>query len=148
MTTSGERRLNRLYMDFTNMIANTNIAKYYNIDDSRFSIKRINTHTFQFDSVYKKSIKMILKLKLPDDIIYYIKTFIIKKKESQFEMCYPIDYQFKGPIWKLLNTSENEVEYKKMVQILNYSYEMEWSPAIIFEKDILYMIQQLVKIIN
>ena len=141
--TSRERRLNSLYTDF---MKNSNIAEYYQIVDSTFLVERINFSTFHFHSTYEK--KVTLNMNLPDEIIEYIKTFIIKKKESRFEIIYPMDYPFKGPIWKLLETTENIKEYNKMIQIKNYSYEIEWSPAITFEKDILYMIENLVKIIN
>lgn len=135
---SRDRRINNLYNDF---IANAknDIAKYFQIEGYKFQIKRIDSSIFRFRF---KTIKR-LNIALPDDLIQHIKSFIIE--DVLLEITYPLAYPFSGPTWKILTNSN---KYNRLIQIHNRSYEMEWSPAITFEKDILYMVHDIVNFGN
>ena len=143
-------RLNNLYTEFVNTTKNVKIAEYFQIEDSEFSIERMDAKTFHFTSLYKSKINvnliliLNLYLELPKELVSHIKSFLIKKENVKFEIVYPSDYPFKPPIWKLLETKDDPSKYNKIIHIQNHSYEKEWSPAITFEKDILYIIQHLV----
>ena len=136
-------RLNRIYDNFTE-ITNNEIGNYFNIDnDYKFELIRLDQRTYHFISKYDK--KMKLNLDLPFELNEYIKTFVYKKSYIKYELFYPLDYPFKGPIWKLIETDDNNIKYTIIANLQNYLYQKCWSPSILMDKDILYMIEHLVK---
>lgn len=133
--TSRERRIHRIYNDFIEKTEG-NIAKYYQIPDYNFYFVQIEREIFQFQF----NLKIRYNLNLPNDINRYISSFLTK--EGIFEVTFPLDYPFKAPIWKLIYGKE----YTNLIHIHNHSYEMDWSPSIMIEQDILYLIQHIIEI--
>ena len=127
-----KQRLNNLYGKFQEIPC---INTYFQIEGYKFQIKRIDETTFHFNS---RAIHP-LKLKLPDDILFCIESYLTDKAE--IEIKYPSDYPFKCPKFSLLSGKE---KYTTDLSVLNYAYTRDWSPAITFEKDILYLIQYII----
>ena len=125
------RRLNNLYEQFQKI---PSIEKYFQIVGYKFHVKRIDEATFHFGST---TIVKKINLSLPDVIIDYIQSYLIDK--LFIEIKYPKDYPFKCPRFSLLSGVEN-----KGIDVLNYAYDRDWSPAITFEKDILNLIQHII----
>ena len=86
---------------------------------------------------------------MPQDINHYIKTYIKKRYDVKFELLFPTDYPFKPPQW-ILNAPINHKQISKQIDCIikthNNKYIHDWSPWIMIEKDILYMIERLLEI--
>jgi len=85
---------------------------------------------------------------LPSDISHIISEYLPEYISICVEITFPPDYPFKPPIYTLLSTKSNLVNfylsidryYDSIVEKHNLQYKREWSPAIDIEKDILYFI--------
>jgi ubiquitin-protein ligase len=126
------KRLNNLYHNFKQIPC---IQKHFQIDGYHFEIERIDNYTFYFISTKKYN----LKLEMPDEIIDYIQSYLIEK--AVIKINYPNDYPFKYPKFSLVSGIQ---KYEIGLCGLNFAYYRDWSPAIIFEKDILYLIQYII----
>jgi hypothetical protein len=124
-------RLNNLYEQFQKI---PSIEDYFQIKGYTFNVSRIDETTFHFNS---STIAPNLELKIPKELIDYIQSYLIEK--LSIEIKYPRNYPFKCPRFSLISGSDNSG-----LRVLNYAYDRDWSPAIIFEKDILNLIQHIV----
>jgi len=128
-----KRRLDNLYEQFQKI---QSIKEHFQIERYHFEVIRINDTTFQLNSTV---IIFPIKLDLPEDIVRCIESYL--KDTAKIEIKYPHDYPFKCPKFTLLEGNE---KYVNVLHVLNYSYDRDWSPAITFEKDILYLIQYII----
>jgi hypothetical protein len=127
-----KRRLDNLYEQFQNILS---IEKHFQIERYHFEVMRINDTTFHLNS----RLIISIELELPEDILRCIESYL--KDTAKIEINYPHDYPFKCPKFTLLDGNEKYINH---LHVLNYAYDRDWSPAITFEKDILYLIQYII----
>ena len=117
------RRLNNLYNEFKERVRNISISEYYQIENFRFNVIRINEKNFEFHFRCDKMINLELslnKINLPNEMIEYIKEFVYKKRKGVFTLTYPLDYPFHSPIWSNIsevNVSEVNVNEVKVNEV-------------------------------
>ena len=128
-----KRRLDNLYEQFQKI---SSIEKHFQIERYQFEVSRISDTTFQLTS---RVVISPIELELPQDILRYIESYLTDN--AKIEINYPRDYPFKCPKFTLLKGNE---KYVNNLHVLNYAYDRDWSPAITFEKDILYLIQYII----
>jgi hypothetical protein len=127
------KRLNNLYEEFQKI---PSIEEHFQVTGHTFSLERKDETTFQFNMTVNTP---VLELNIPDVLIEHIKSYLLDG--ALIEIKYPKDYPFKCPKFSLIRGIE---KYNKALCMLNYEYDMDWSPAITFEKDILYLIQYII----
>lgn len=127
------KRLNNLYEGFQKI---TSIEEHFQVPGHTFSLERKDETTFKF--IMSINIPA-LELNIPDVLIQHIQSYLLDG--ASIEIKYPKDYPFKCPKFSLISGIE---KYNKALCILNYEYDRDWSPAITFEKDILYLIQYII----
>jgi len=127
------RRLNNLYEEFQKI---PSIEEHFQVSSHTFRVERTDEKTFQLNV---SVIVPTLELNIPDVLIEHIQSYLIEN--ASIEIKYPNDYPFKCPKFSLIGGID---KYYKALCILNYQYDRDWSPAITFEKDILYLIQYIV----
>jgi len=128
-----KRRLNNLYEQFQQIVS---IENHFQIKGYHFEVVRLSDTTFQLNA---KIITPPLELELPEDILKCIESYLTDN--AKIEIKYPNDYPFKCPKFTL---AEGKEKYVNDLHVLNYAYDRDWSPAITFEKDILYLIQYII----
>ena len=128
-----KRRLNNLYEQFQKIPC---IEKHFQIEGYRFEVVKLSDDTFHLSS---RVIFTPITLDLPEDVLRCIESYLTDN--ALIEIKYPPDYPFKCPQFCLL---EGKPKYMNDLTILNYAYTRDWSPAITFEKDILYLIQYII----
>ena len=131
------KRLNNLYEEFQKI---PSIENHFQVSGHTFSVDRKDETTFQF--VMNLEIPA-LELNIPDVLVQHIQSYLLDG--ASIEIKYPKDYPFKCPKFYLIKGTE---KYDKALCILNYQYDRDWSPAITFEKDILYLIQYIISDIH
>lgn len=137
-----DRRLTLLFKSFNENLKGQSIHEYFNIDTTVFTLSRDDYLLFTFHCVHHEKYD-ISKLSVPDDIITHILLFLPQEIRIQYKIIYSTDYPFKPPLWN----SENEL-CSKITNMHNSENKYDWSPAMTIEKDILSMIEKLVKLIH
>lgn len=152
MSNSIERRIDRMLESFNVNLQGRPIEEYFNIDlKFRFKLKKNENKekSCLFSFKYEEQPFIYNICNLPQDINRYIKTYIKVKYVVHFELLFPNDYPFKPPEW-LIHTPINHIELHKQLNFIikthNYKYIQDWAPWIMIEKDVLFMIEHLVKI--
>jgi len=125
------RRLNNLYEEFQRI---PSIETHFQIKGYTFKVERKEEHLFEFTLT---TVQPSIEIDLPQELIHHIQSYLID--HSVIQIKYPNDYPFKCPHFSLVSGG-----YKKGLDILNYGYDRDWSPAITFEKDILNLIQYII----
>ena len=93
----------------------------------------------KFEEIY-------IKLEVPLEINCLILSYLYHYSYGEYQIIIPNDYPFKPPFWILIQS--NNIKYKKAEMYQNAQYRHSWEPSISFEKDILYMIESILKIEN
>ena len=141
------------YNTFLSHLNNSSIENYFGIINQpnktlNFTIKREENEvyfTISFVKYYNIDIK-----RLPKEINDIISTYASDSINIKLKILHYDDYPFKHPVWSLLdvfyniNLPINLIEYYNyIVKNHNDRYNMDWSPAICIEKDILEFIQKI-----
>ena len=152
MSSNSERRVVRMLEQFNTNLKGRSIEEYFNINSNiKFILKKNKDkeRSCLFSFKYEENPFIYSIFELPQDINRYIKTYIKKRYDVQFELLFPMDYPFKPPHW-VLNTTINNKKLDKQISIIlkihNYKYLLDWSPWLMIEKDILLMVESLIQI--
>jgi hypothetical protein len=133
-----ERRLTKLFTEFTENLHGQSIADYFQINHSKYDLKRIDEQTFEFKITYE--IFPRYALDLPIELSIKIVGYLYEHTEIYYHIRIPNDYPFRPPEW-IMQTITPPQLYNDALTVLNYRYFMDWSPAITIEKDVLNMIE-------
>ena len=105
--------------------------------------------TMNYDSLickFELSQEIYVKLELPFEVNCIVLSYLHEPSYAEFQIIVPNDYPFKPPYWLLMNADKkNHPKYKKAEIYQNVRYRNSWEPSISFEKDILYMIEAIIK---
>jgi len=134
-----ERRITRLFDEFKQNLKSQSIADYFQIDHSKYDLKRLDEHTFEF-RIRHEVIPRCYALELPIELSMKITGYLYERTQIHYQIRIPNDYPFKPPKWVMQTITPPQL-YKDALCVLNYRYEKDWSPAITMEKDILNMIE-------
>jgi hypothetical protein len=145
-----DRRITGLIKQFNEFIDGKTINEYFQLPKSApaYTLTRNDKMTCRFTSSYTKKYN-ISKIKLPDDILRLINTYIDIHVLIIFDVVYGTDYPFYAPKWEIHKINAPPNISKQVEQITfnhNRQYQISWSPSISIEKDILYIIERLMKI--
>ena len=150
MSSRPERRIIRMLEEFKINLNGQSIKNYFNIEQQiDFKLKKHKECGCLFSFKYGVDPFIYNISNLPQDINHYIKTFINKNYIISFDLKFPADYPFKPPQWELnspINNKQLNKEIDCIIKIHNYKYKYDWSPWIMIEKDVLFMIESLLKI--
>jgi hypothetical protein len=87
---------------------------------------------------------------LPKEINFLIAEYLPSFIELTFSINHIIDYPFKPPQWSLISSNDklsslknSKGYYEYIVEEHNNTITRSWSPAITFDKDILYFASKL-----
>ena len=145
-----DRRITGLIKVFNEYMNGKTINQYFQLPKSApaYTLTRNDKMTCRFTSCYRKRYN-ISKIKLPDDMLRLINTFVDIHVLIIFDIVYGTDYPFYAPKWEIHKIKAPPNISKQVEQIIfnhNRQYKISWSPSISIEKDILYMIERLMKI--
>lgn len=132
-----ERRISRLFDEFTRNLQGKSIAEYFQINHSKYDLTKVDDQTFAFKISYE--IIPQCALDLPIDLSIKIASYLYEHTTIDYQIQIPSDYPFKPPVW-IMQTITPPQLYTDALCVLNYRYYQDWSPAITIEKDILNMI--------
>jgi hypothetical protein len=150
MTLTLSRRFQRL----ESFVNDTNLKDYYGIVDTpersvNVDAVQKNTETI-FTISFKESIPMINIRCLPMDVICNIASYLNCYLTIKTKIVYPQDYPFSPPQWSLACVQHNIVSrlnlkeyYEYLVETHNNQYQVDWSPSIHVDKDILDFIRRI-----
>jgi ubiquitin-protein ligase len=133
-----ERRITRLFTEFKENLHGQSIADYFQINHSKYDLKRIDEQTFEFKVSYENIPRYALEL--PIELSIKIAGYLYEYTEIYYQIRMPNDYPFKPPKWVMQTITPPQL-YTKALCVLNYRYDKDWSPAITIEKDVLNMIE-------
>jgi hypothetical protein len=133
-----ERRITRLFDEFTHNLKDKSIAEYFQITHSKYNLKKIDNQTFEFKISYEVFPRCALEL--PIELSMKIIGYLYEHTVIYYHIQIPSDYPFKAPEWVMQSITPPQI-YDDAVHILNYRYKNSWSPAITVEKDVLNMIE-------
>ena len=150
MSSRPERRIIRMLEEFKVNLNGRTIKDYFDIEQNvDFKLKKHKERGCLFSFKYGGDPFIYNISNLPQDINRYIKTYINKNYTVRFDLNFPEDYPFKPPQWALHTPIMNKQLNKEIdciIKIHNYKYLHDWSPWIMIEKDVLFMIESLLKI--
>lgn len=132
------RRIARLFDEFNHNLKGKSIADYFQIDHSRYDLKKIEDQLFEFKVSYELFPKCALDL--PIELSMKIAGYLYEHIEVYYHIRIPNDYPFKPPEWTMQSIIAPKI-YNDAVHVLNHRYDNSWSPAITMEKDVLNMIE-------
>lgn len=133
-----ERRIGKLFTEFQENLDGQSIADYFQIDHSKYDLKRIDEQTFEFKVSYEVFPRYALDL--PIELSMKIVGYLYEHTEIEYQIRIPNDYPFKPPKWVMQTITPPQL-YTDALCVLNYRYDKDWSPAITIEKDVLNMIE-------
>jgi len=133
-----ERRINKLFTEFKENLHGKSIADHFQIDHSKYDLKRIDAQTFEFKVSYE--VFPSYALDLPIELSMKIVGYLYEHTEIEYQIRIPNDYPFKPPKWVMQTITPPQL-YQDALCVLNYRYDKDWSPAITIEKDVLNMIE-------
>ena len=139
--THRERRIVRNYQEFKNRLGNDNIAAYFQINHSSYSLSQLEPSVFKFIIQQETYPKFILD-DLPVELSIKIIGFLFVRTRVMYHIQYPIDYPFKPTKW-VMKTILPPKLYMDALYVLMHQYDDSWSPAINIETDILNMIYSI-----
>jgi len=139
---------NRFYNDFMTNLNNKSIHEYFNILYPIVEVKQNNCLNYELTIKHEVRYNPIKQIKLPEDILKYISSYIEFGFYIVIDIQYPRDIPFKEPKWtiiteKELNLKHNEF-WKTIVKQHNKDNSLDWSPAINLEKDVLCFISRII----
>ena len=150
------RILNKQYKTFTYDLQNKKIEDYFGISsrNRKLSIRvnkcNNNKQKYMVEINCIKPQSFVNIMGLPLDIARKIHTYIPEYIKITFCIYYPEHYPFTPPVWSLdkishrVNTQLNLTEYYKyIVDAHNGNYDIDWSPAIKLEADLIIFIQKI-----
>ena len=148
--TSTDRRITGLIKQFNEFLDCQTINKYFQLPSNSpiYKLTRDDILLCVFTSTYTKTYN-ISGIKLPDDILKLINTYVDQHVLIIFDIIYDTNYPFKAPKWKIQKMNASTKISKQVDQIAydhNRAYKIDWSPSISIEKDTLYMIERLSQI--
>jgi ubiquitin-protein ligase len=132
------RRITHLFDEFNQNLRGKSIADYFQIDHTKYELKRIDDQTFEFKLSYEVFPRYAVDL--PIELSMKIAGYLYEYTQIYYQIRIPNDYPFKPPLWVMQTITPPEL-YNDAVHVLNYRYDTSWSPAITMEKDILNMIE-------
>jgi hypothetical protein len=146
--------LSRRFQRLEQYVNDTNLKDYYGIIDT--PERSINVDAVQknaetiFTVCFKENNSMINIERLPMDIICKISSYINCSLTIKTKIVYPQDYPFAPPQWSLVCVRHNMVSrlnlkeyYEYLVETHNNQYQVDWSPSIHIDKDILDFIRRI-----
>lgn len=149
------RAQNRMYKMIERFEENLNgnsIGEYFQVPMKiTINYEDILNITCKF-SEKKKHKEIYIKLDLPLEINCIVLSYLYHYTFAEFKIIVPYDYPFKPPCWILINTNNSNntnnfdklnEKYKKAEIYQNAQYINSWEASISFEKDILYMIENI-----
>ena len=130
------------------ILDNKSIGEYFQVP-MKIKIKHddVLNITCKF-SQKKKHYEIFIKLDLPFEVNCIVLSYLYVWTYGEYQIIIPNDYPFKPPFWLLINSNESNdthEKYKKAEIYQNARYRYSWEPSISFEKDILYMIESIIK---
>lgn len=134
------RRITHLLNEFKANLQGKSIAEYFQIDHSKYDLKRIDDQTFEFKISFE--VFRPYALDLPIELSMKIAGYLYEYTRIYYQIQIPNDYPFKPPRWIMQTISPPKL-YDDAVHVLNYRYSKDWSPAITMEKDVLNMIDTI-----
>jgi len=146
--------LSRRFQRLEHYVNNTNLKDYYGIVDTpkrSLSVDAVqeNSETV-FTVCFKENNPMINIRCLPMDIICKISSYLNCSLTIKTKIVYPHDYPFAPPQWSLVCVQHNIVSrlnlkeyYEYLVETHNNQYQVDWSPSIHVDKDILDFIRKI-----
>jgi ubiquitin-protein ligase len=132
------RRIARLFDEFNHNLKGKSIADYFQIDHSKYDLKKMEDQLFEFKVSYELFPQCALDL--PIELSMKIAGYLYEHIEVYYHIRIPNDYPFKPPVWTMQTILAPKI-YNDAVQVLNHRYDNSWSPAITMEKDVLNMIE-------
>ena len=144
--------IRKQFDDFTNKY--TSIENYFGIHtdpDSTLHMKLFQTgvDTLLFRIEFQKPNTVHLD-ELCQDVHTVIDAYLQTRIYAEFELAYPDSYPFKPPTWSLVLLRHTlpldlKEHYEYLVNNHNDQNNLDWSPAIRIEKDILEFLQTFMK---
>ena len=138
---------------FIETISPITISNYFNIQDKNLDIQlNQNGNNFLLSFNYDKKIKYTQFADLPDDINREIYSFLYPNYiHVTYEISFDNGYPFVAPIWELYSIDYrctiDEIYipgyYNYLIENHNHQNNLDWSAAIVLEKDILELILKL-----
>ena len=142
-------QINRSYNLFLNSTHNQSISSYYNLDpNTTVNVLRTQRDTFIIKYHYENKPPLITQFNLPNDLCYYIKSFLQKKYTISSQIYYPRDYPFHSPTWTIVDTTISIFELNKQFKFYNRQLLESWLPCMTLENDVLCYIVWLQSLIE
>lgn len=141
-------RMYKMIEDFKENLNGLSINEYFQVP-MKIIIKHPDMTNITCKFLQKKQYnELYIKLDLPFELNCLILSYLYYYSYGEYKIIVPNDYPFKPPLWVLIDTNEPYKpniynKYKKAEIYHNIEYRNSWETSISFEKDILYMIEQL-----
>ena len=134
-----QSRIHCLYEQFIYNLGKNTISEYFQIKtfECKLTKNKINPEEFIFE-IYEEIMPNYLFPTLPNELSVYISKYLFTFQKAKYSIRFPMEYPFKPPIWDI--TYFTNKKYLLAKYYLNKQYEVSWSPALSFEKDVLNMI--------
>lgn len=135
-------------------VNNINLKEYFGIIDTPHRSVTVdavqkNAETI-FTICFKENIPMINIERLPMDVICNIASYLNCSLTIKTKIVYSQDYPFDPPSWSLVSINHNidsrlnlKEYYEYLVETHNNKYQVDWSPAIHINIDILDFISKI-----
>jgi len=140
----------RSYGTFITNLNGMSISDYFNVACLNITLEQTNILNYILNIEYKNTYPDLIKLALPYDAIKHIKSYVERRFILKLNIFYIRDTPFKPPLWtpihiKTFNFKVKELEYIIKRQV--YENKLDWSPSILLEKDTLYFIERIMRIL-
>jgi hypothetical protein len=153
-TTMQNAIIERRILRFITLFQNYSFEEYFGIVNTNETYLKMNLfiqeNEFIFTINFQKYYKCYDILELPIEISRLIASYNRDIITIKIKILLTDDYPFTRPVWVLdsvegnINTQLNLTEYYEyIVENHNNMYELDWSPAISIDKDILEFVQKI-----
>lgn len=122
---------------FIENLGGRSISEYFNIPgeyDCRFVDETVQLR-IKFESFPR------VKLDLPVEIMMHITSFLYQLDCCILKLGFSEHYPWRPSDWTVVKTKNIPAE--EIVRRVKCKYNIHWSPAIVIEKDVLYMLSEL-----
>jgi len=138
---------------FNTFITNLNgdsINKYFSIDCLDMTLNQTDILNYTLRIEYKNTYPDLMKLNMPYDAIKLIKSYVERRFILHINIFFVKDTPFKPPLWSPIKITTHNFkmnDFNHMIKRHYYENRDDWSPSILMEKDILYFIERIMRIL-
>ena len=140
----------RSYNTFINNLNGDSINKYFSVDCLDMTLTQQDTLNYTFHIEYKNTYPDLIKLDIPYDAIKLIKSYVERRFILNINIFFVKDSPFKPPLWSPITITTHNFKQKDFEHMIKRHYQEnrhDWSPFIMIEKDILYFIERIMRIL-